>query len=106
MLIVMLGWYFSSITAFSHSHFVNGVKVSHSHPYSDDNPHSPVKGHKHNTSCLYLSISSGGFCLENPVLKFDPFGFYHEIELSIESEPFTTELFFGSGHGLRAPPLS
>jgi hypothetical protein len=106
MMIVLLGWYFSSITVFFHSHFVNGVKVSHSHPYSDDNPHSPVKGHKHSTSCYYLSISSDGSCLVNPVLNFDPVIFYHKIELSIKSAPVIPDLLFGSGHALRAPPLS
>lgn len=106
MLIVLFGWYFASVTVNFHTHLVNGVEVSHSHPYNDDNPHSPVKGHKHSTSCYYLSIYSGGSCLVNPVFKFDPLVIYQQSDLPIEPESVIPEHFFGSGHGLRAPPLS
>jgi hypothetical protein len=47
--------YYSSISMFYHAHLVNGIIISHSHPFKHEKKNqSPFKSHSHSSSAYYI----------------------------------------------------
>lgn len=52
LFIIFVGYYFS-ISAFYHSHLVDGVVITHSHPFFNDPiKNTPYQSHQHSASSL------------------------------------------------------
>lgn len=46
---------FTNIAVNQHSHLINGMVITHAHPYNaDKNTHSPFQSHKHTSSVLFI----------------------------------------------------
>lgn len=106
LLIAIFGWYYASVSLYQHTHIINGVAVSHSHPYANDNPHSPVKGHKHRNSIYFLPDHPAGSILINTVLRIVPQSLSDYVFLPIALLcHFPIDRVITS-HGLRAPPIA
>ena len=99
LLLSLFLWYWSSVTLFSHEHFVDGERVMHSHPFAGSS-------HTHTSSQLQtISHLAMFLALVAPVAialcKYDGF----KSEIAIES----TEKIASADHlvyALRAPPAS
>lgn len=104
LLVLFLG-YFGSVTLFVHTHMVNGVQITHSHPY---NPFTSdaLPGHQHSANELMVIDALSHF-LTAGLFLFFAFKFF---ERRIVTEHFrkTIDFFhsfrFLSAYGLRPPP--
>ncbi len=106
LLIAIFGWYYASVSIFLHTHIVNGVAVSHSHPYANDNPHSPIKGHKHSSSIYFLPDHPAGSVLTTATIQIAPQNLDNFTFLSfavVTNQPTCRAI---TSHGLRAPPIA
>lgn len=99
LLLAIFAWYWSSVTLFSHEHFVNGERVMHSHPFAGSS-------HNHSTSqmqtisylAMFIALAAPmGFAL----CKFD--GFKSEIAIDITEK---VVIATNAVCSLRAPPVS
>jgi hypothetical protein len=99
LLLSLFLWYWSSVTLFSHEHFVDGERVMHSHPFAGSS-------HNHTSSqmqvisflAMFLALATTtGFAL----CKSD--GFKSEITLNLTEKiaiaPHTSR-------SLRSPPTT
>lgn len=108
LLIAIFGWYYAAVSLNQHTHIVNGIAVSHSHPYDSnaDNPHSPVKGHKHSSSIYLLPDQPAGSVLISEILQISPCPNSNLTLLPVVAvcnQPDQREI---SSNGLRAPPIA
>lgn len=108
LLIAIFGWYYASVSINNHSHIVNGIVVSHSHPYdgNGDNPHSPIKGHKHSSSIYLLPDQPVSSILISTILQISPCqnsNFTFLPVVTICNQPDQREI---TSNGLRAPPTA
>jgi len=99
--------YYASITLFFHSHFVNGITISHSHPYWEHNDAKgfPIK-HSHTKNELgfiqlvthFLSLVAVGFL---------SLGLIIVLLSKYQIKPTETALSLISeiGYSLRGPPF-
>lgn len=108
LLIALFGWYYASVSLNKHTHIVNGVEVSHSHPYDgkSDNPHSPIKTHKHNSSIYLLPDQPAGSILLSAIVQISPcqnsdFSFLPVT--AVCNQPDQRAI---TSNGLRAPPTA
>lgn len=60
LLILFLGYY-SSITFFTHSHFIGGVTIVHSHPYKSENGKSSPNSQHSNKELQVIQLLSEYF---------------------------------------------
>jgi len=55
LLSIITLWLFTNASINQHSHIVNGVVITHSHPYTPDkNSNSPFQSHKHTSLEIFL----------------------------------------------------
>ena len=106
LLIAIFGWYYASVSLYQHTHIINGVSVSHSHPYANDNPHSPIKGHKHSSSVYFLPDHPAGSMLISAVLGIAQQNLSNCVFLPIATVSYQPTCRAITSHGLRAPPIS
>ncbi|MDY0103554.1 MAG: hypothetical protein RBS07_11515 [Lentimicrobium sp.] len=106
LLIAIFGWYYASVSIFQHTHIVNGVIVSHSHPYANDNPHSPIKGHKHGSSVYFLPDHPAGSMLISAAIGIAQQNLNNYIFLPFATVSYQSTCQPITSHGLRAPPFS
>jgi hypothetical protein len=107
LLILFLGYY-GSITMFYHAHLlVNGVIITHSHPFkSDPNNKGPFQSHSHSSSAYNLIDQLNQINWNSPICTPaipEPPVFYSEI-LHNYTSPFL-QIIFSSSSQLRAPPV-
>ena len=108
LLIAIFGWYYASVSLNQHTHIVNGIRVSHSHPYdgNHDNPHSPVKGHKHSSSIYLLPDQPAGSVLISAILQISPCQNSNFIFLPVVAAFDQPDQRNVTSNGLRAPPTA
>lgn len=107
LLIAIFGWYYASVSLNQHIHIVNGIAVSHSHPYdgNGDNPNSPIKEHKHNSSIYVLPDQPVSSVLISANLQISPClnsNFTFLPVVAICNQPDQRDI---ASNGLRAPPI-
>lgn len=108
LLIAVFGWYYAAVSLNQHTHIVNGIAVSHSHPYdgNGDNPHSPVKSHKHNSSIYLLPDQPVSSVLISGILQISPCqnsNFTFLPVVAVCDKPDQRDI---TSNGLRAPPAA
>jgi hypothetical protein len=107
LLLILFLEYYISISSFTHTHIVNGIAITHSHPYNPFSKNKPCN-HQHSENTLVLihflshfltTVSFFGFSLViyKTVLK----KYIHKKNNEIFSNLFSTR-----SNGLRAPPLN
>ena len=108
LLIAIFGWYYASVSLNKHMHIVNGIVVSHSHPYdgNGDNPNSPIKSHEHSSSIYILPDQPAGSILLSAIVQVSPcpnfnFTFLPVVVVCIQPEQHEV-----TSNGLRAPPIA
>lgn len=106
LLILFLGYYVS-IFSFSHTHIVNGIAISHSHPYNPFSQDKP-ENHQHTTQGFVLIHFLSHFLT---TVSF--FAFFIALYITVlrkfifkkKDENFSN-IFSKYSYGLRAPPLN
>ena len=93
--------YWASINLFGHIHIINGTRITHSHPFTNDGDHN------HSNNALFTIFSLSNFNTDdiishNSLLNFVA-PYISEIKFS-HSEIFRNEPLIGFIH-LRAPPV-
>lgn len=108
LLIAIFGWYYASVSLNQHTHIVNGIAVSHSHPYdgNGDNPHSPLKSHKHSNSIYVLPDQPAGSILLSAIVQIAPCPSSNFVFLPVAAVSIQPEQYEVAGNGLRAPPIA
>ncbi len=98
LLLTIFSWYWSSVTLFSHEHFVDGERVMHSHPLAGTtHSHSSSQLQAISYLAMFLALAAPiGFAL----CKFD--GFKSAIAINLTEKVVITEIVAPS---LRAPPV-
>lgn len=100
LLLILLVGYMSSVMCFTHVHLVDGVYVTHSHPFDKKSPHN----HPKSETIFFYSLSH---YLTTPLEPVHFFEFRNTYCVTIEI-PFTTLRLQGEKivhHLLRAPPF-
>lgn len=104
---IFAGYYFS-ISAFYHSHLVDGVLITHSHPIFDFLKHgSGTESHSHSASSLQniQQLSEISCDLDSVhAMPSNSFGEEGELVTTLCSQPFSRTL--PQKIQLRAPPAS
>jgi len=107
LLLMLFISYSGSIMMFYHTHEVQGVRISHSHPFKHPLKNSSGENHSHSTAQYILlhhlcETSLTDSVLKNPVVP-DLDHTFSSFILSPYTEPFS--LYSKSAELLRAPPV-
>lgn len=99
--------YQASITAFTHVHYVNGVLITHSHPFHNQHSHSFHNQHSHSTDSLIVIGLLSHFSSDTP----DCCELQHPMRslLQVMESETDTPVIKGKAcrmPSLRAPPYS
>ena len=99
LLLTIFAWYWCSATLFSHEHFVDGVKIVHSHPLAGSS-HTHTSSQLQTISFLatFLALVATSTVALSPIE-----GFKSEISTK-PSERMTSAATIA--RSLRAPPVS
>lgn len=105
--IILFIGHFSSITLFVHTHIVDGLKITHSHPY---NPFKGDKGanHNHSRNEIFLIEMLSQFLSTTVfvVISIKIAENFINRSLLKRVENIFSKNFFLNSNGLRAPPLN
>ncbi|MBO5875843.1 MAG: hypothetical protein J6Q20_04910 [Alistipes sp.] len=99
LLLTLFLWYWSSVTLFSHEHFVEGERVMHSHPFAGSS-HNHTSSQMQAISFLAMFLA---LAATTGVALCKSYGFKSEITTNLTEQvtiaPHAT-------HSLRAPPAT
>lgn len=99
LLLTIFAWYWCSATLFSHEHFVDGVKIVHSHPLAGSS-HTHTSSQLQTISFLtmFLALAATAVVTLSPIE-----GFKSEIATKLCEKIISVATLTRS---LRAPPVS
>jgi hypothetical protein len=104
---MLFGVHYCSISFFIHTHYINGEKVTHSHPYNPfDEDKTPNHQHTQNEFLLINVLSQLQATDYSDFLNIESAFSFLSIDIPIKSDTFTSKSFFFYSVGFRAPPLN